>query len=968
VWLSPFENRHLIMLVDQCPMLATSFKNDNERKPDLKTIKKRFLAINRERLKRAQNTLKWRQRNFLELLPLFFHINHAMLPGYISKDTPAGIPLYVPGKKSLDAAKKLAKSFTYRRRALRSYDVHSIFIMGSVGTIAQSEKSDFDIWICYNPELSQNQLAELRAKCLGIERWAETIGLEVHFFPMDADKFSKGEVHELSSESSGSTQHHLLLEEFYRTSILVSGRFPIWWLVPPDEEQNYNELVHKLLHNRFISQNEVIDFGGLSHVPAEEFFGAALWQVYKGIDSPYKSVLKILLMETYASSYPNSELLSLQFKKMVYDGQTDLDTLDPYTILIKRIENYLNERNEPERLELVRRCFYFKINIPLSAHSPKEEYWQLQRLREITAQWGWGDEQIAELDKRDDWKIHRVLQERKILVDDLTHSYLFLSNFARNNVSLSRISQKDLNILGRKLYAAFERKAGKIELVNRGVSTNVVERKLTIQQSMTREGEESWSLLNEKPHLKTKEMILSSIKRGRSAAELLSWCHFNRLINPGTIVTLDVSNGILTVKEVKAIMNVLEQEFPGGKSPPTNTDDFEKPPAIMGACVFTNVGLDPLPSHTRRGTDIVSDKTDVLNYSGFSFNLALSFDLIIVTSWQEILTYRYSGLDGLLDCICQFLRWNVNSVAVGKKYKFSAYSFSSTHSISIARRIEELFNDLMLTFFRKGKPNALRYIVEVQQAFYVLYLEKDAFAYVKATTEKELYVRLSEPQSEFSVIKADKYALGKTILPAVFPKNKRGKIQVFYEKVGEYANIFVLDEQGALFHQRLPFHDDHALINQYMLFFDSVLSRQRLVADDGAFPVMDEDIAFCRVTKIIGQKCRFERKMINQDRLKRSYFHVQVIGNVVDQKTVFTAYCEDKEFSSFDYGNNLFHEVAAYVLSKRASGIKYPIYITDLDLAPALLRDRVASNVQIIDYLNYKKRIEEKLNNELKKL
>ena len=42
---------------------------------------------------------------------------------------------------------------------------------------------------------------------------------------------------------------------------------------------------------------------------------------------------------------------------------------------------------------------------------------------------------------------------------------------------------------------------------------------------------------------------------------------------------------------------------------------------MIGGCVFTNVGLDPLPNHSRRGTDIISDKTDILSYSGFSFNL-----------------------------------------------------------------------------------------------------------------------------------------------------------------------------------------------------------------------------------------------------------------------------------------------------------------------------------------------------------
>ena len=166
--------------------------------------------------------------------------------------------------------------------------------MGSMGTIAQSEHSDFDIWVCYDPELSGWQITELKAKCDGIEKWAEAIGLEVHFFTMNADEFRRGGVQELSSESSGTTQHHLLLEEFYRTSILIAGRYPIWWLVPPEQEENYPDFVHQLTYKRFVKESEVIDFGGLDRIPADEFFGAALWQVYKGISSPYKSVPKIL--------------------------------------------------------------------------------------------------------------------------------------------------------------------------------------------------------------------------------------------------------------------------------------------------------------------------------------------------------------------------------------------------------------------------------------------------------------------------------------------------------------------------------------------------------------------------------------------------------------------------------------------------------------------------------------------------
>lgn len=946
-------------------MLVTTIKTDGSGETDLKAIKNRFLEINQQRLARTQNSLKWKQRNFLNLLPLFFHVNHKQLPGYVSGETPSGISLYSPDKNSIEAAKSLANNFDYKESAVAKCDIHSLFIMGSVGTIAQSEKSDFDIWLCYNPSLDDNALTELRVKCDYIEVWAEGIGLEVHFFPMDAEKFRSGEVHQLSSESSGSTQHHLLLEEFYRTSILLAGRFPVWWLVPPDQEKNYDEFVHHLTHNRFVDENEVIDFGGLSKVPVEEFFGAGLWQVYKGIDSPYKSVLKILLMETYASSYPNCELLSQHFKQKVYDGLTDLNALDPYSILIRRLEDYLIKRKEKERLELVRRCFYFKVNVPLSADARGKDDWQRSCLRELTASWNWKADHIEELDKRDEWKIHRVLQERKVLVEDLTHSYMFLSKFARNNAGLSRISQKDLNALGRKLYAAFEKKPGKIELVNRGVSTNIVERKLTFQQSVAKSGVESWQLLNEVASVTTNSHELTAIKRGNSAAELLTWCHFNRLINPGTILSLETKVGSLQVEEVKNILGALEQQFPNGTIPDTSIDDLEKPPVAVGACLFVNVGMDPLRGNARRNNYFMTEDKDILNPVSSSANLALSFDLVVVTSWQEILTYRYSGIDGLMDCLCQLLRWHLNSGGA-KRSNFAAFNFSFAQGSMLVDRIEELFKDVLRAYFANGSlQKNVRYILEAQQSLFVINHEGDNFYYLKADTEREFFNKLSESQAGVNQFEVDRRAFEGTILPDVFSNNSAGKIQLFYEVVGQLASIYVLDEQGAAFHQKLPFHEDLSLINQYMAFFNTVLNRQSMAHKDDYYAGMLDNIEFYRVERTADGQCQFNRQKSDYDKNKQSYFHVQVVGSVIDQKTVFTMYTEDKEYSSLDHGINLFREVARYVLSRRPSGERYPIYITDLDLAPALLGERASSQFQIIEYLNYKKRIEEKLNYEL---
>jgi adenylate cyclase, class 1 len=940
-----------------------SSKDKTYEQIDVRSVRKRFLAINRERLRRTESALSWRNRDFLELLPVLFHINHAMLPGFVSKQTPAGISSWTPTKKGLEACKRLAKSFDYKKRALRTFDIHSVFLMGSVGTIAHSEKSDFDVWVCHRPGLNKKQLSQLAKKCEGIEEWGASVGLEVHFFLMDAEKFRSGKVVELSSESSGSTQHHLLLEEFYRTGLLVAGRYPVWWLVPPHEEKNYKKYVARLLKQRFVPENEVIDFGGLSEIPAEEFFGAALWQVYKGIDSPYKSVLKMLLMEAYAAEYPNSDLLSLRFKQAIYEGVKDLDMIDPYTILLEKLERYLIAKKSPDRLDVVRRCFYFKVELTLSRPTRAGHNWRWERMQQLAEAWHWSDGHIEMLDDRKSWNVHQVLKERRVLVDEITHSYMALSKFARSHSELARIEQKDLNILGRKLYAAFERKAGKIETINRGISSNIIESNITIIQSKGKGNEESWSLY---PGVVEGHETGGALKRARSIVEVLAWCHFNRLVGPRTIITLLLNDGILGLKETRAILDALGTLFPDGRLEKTEIENFNHPPLINKGCVFANVGIDPLPEHSRRGTDLVSDQADVMNYSGFSLNLALTFDLVVVTSWQEVITYKYFDVAGLLDCFSQYIHWNAAGAAV-EPPPLQAFSYSSSHSRAIAQRIEELYKDIVAIFSGGNGKAGARYILQVEKAYFLLESNAGAFTYTHQPTYETLLDALAAPQDSFRPIKVDRHALLNTPLPSILAKNRTGFIQMFFYCLGKEVDIFVLDENGSLFHQRVPYFEDEALVNHYRRFFEAVLNRQCFLFQDENASLMLDALEIHKVKKRRNNKYGFERKTADADRPLR-YFDVQVIGDMVDQNAAFTVYCNDQEFSTLDHGKDLFKEVVRYVLEQRGSGQRYPIYITDVDLSPTLLGAGRTDRVQAIDYLKYKKRIEEKMNRELVKL
>ena len=83
-------------------------------------------------------------------------------------------------------------------------------------------------------------------------------------------------------------------------------------------------------------------------------------------------------------------------------------------------------------------------------------------------------------------------------------------------------------------------------------------------------------------------------------------------------------------------------------------------------------------------------------------------------------------------------------------------------------------------------------------------------------------------------------------------------------------------------------------------------------------------------------------------------------------ESIFTLYCDGKEFSTLEHGRELFTSVVKHVLVLRQSGQRYPIYITDISLARSVVGEENVGKMQSIYFLNYKRRIEEQLNRAVK--
>lgn len=921
----------------------------------LAQLRARFMALNAGRMARAVEGLTPRQQSVLTLLPLFFHVNHPLLPGYASGSTPAGLSNFEPDAQALTEAQRLTRSFSYKpRHGNPPQPIHGLFLMGSLGTLAQADQSDMDVWVCHAADLGESELAELRKKCQLLEAWALTMGAEAHFFLIEPTRFVSGERDtQLSSDDCGTTQHYLLLDEFYRTAIWLAGRTPIWWLVPVYEETRYAEFTHALISKRFIRADETLDLGHLAHIPPGEFIGAGLWQLFKGIESPYKSVLKLLLTEVYASEHPNVHCLSLRFKRAVFANQMDLDELDPYIVVYRRIEEYLKARNEPERLELVRRALYLKVNRKLSA-GQRSTSWQRLLLERLAHEWNWDQRQLALLDSRSQWKVRQVASERRALVSELNYSYRFLTQFARTEQTVSLINKRDLNVLGRRLYAAFERKAGKVEFINPGIAPDLAEDTLTLVQSPNRKepGQHHWGLYN--GNLTALEWEhFAPIKRSRDLLEMLTWCHRNGVIDSSTRLALHPGVSDMTEFELFNLLGCLQQTI---ALPLASVDEDRllRSAVPEEVLLLINVGVDPLKHHRDLNILMTTERTDSLSYAGVRDNLVLTLDQVTLNSWNEVLVSRYDGPHALLDCLRDYL----NQLPPNHLPRLRVRCFCHNRAQFIAQRVEEIFDTVQNLLLSQSNH---RYLLQVQQHYHVMELTPGQATHVPLPTQEALIAYLSEELASYSPLHLDAMALEDHDLALLLPMGLADCVQVFYRVNEGFAELYVLDEFNALWQQRLPFHDEQSLLAPLQRFLQSIIYRREALAPlDAQQPLGEVQILYYQLLPSGNQRARgIEPRPAPQNPANKPFYDVQaIIGKAAPGQVGITLYCNQREFSELEFGDQLFAIVAQEIVGQRRETERYRCYITDLDLSGLLGDVQSPSNL----YLRYKAELELSLN------
>lgn len=793
-------------------------------------IIQRLDNLNQQRVDRALALMDSQSQQVFHLIPALLNYNHPVIPGYYDADVPFGVHGLALNSIQQQFIDDIQLAIGQPLKTAEKPAILGLYTMGSTSSIGQSTSSDLDIWVCISPDMDCDERELLTNKCLLITDWAQSQGVEANFFLMDEERFRSNHSEEMTGDNCGSSQHLLLLDEFYRSAVRIAGQRLLWQIVPPEMEECYDEYVSQLCSEGYIDCSEWVDFGKLNRIPAEEYFGSNLWQLYKSIDSPYKSVLKAILLEAYSWEYPHTQLLSIDTKRRFFAHEPDLYGMDAYYLMLEKVTRYLERIQDDTRLDLVRRCFYLKTHEKLSREPDVGSVaWRREALSDMIAKWDWDASVVAELDDRRNWKVEQVKVVHHALLDALMQSYRNLIQFARRNDITSAISPQDISILARKLYAAFEVLPGKVTLLNPQISPDLHEPDLSFIEVKDGGVNKSGWYLYKQPLIAHRILGQPYLEHHEYLSKLVSWAFFNGLITESTRLHAVVREAQLDIDKFYQMVSDLRNTFALRKRRPT-MQALASPCEISQLAMFINFENDPTSELSGRSLKVDVKNTDIFSFGPEHKNLVGSVDLVYRNSWHEVRTLHFKGETAMLDALKTIL---------GKMHQ-DALPPESVDVFCYAKNMRGVMRNMVYQLLAECIDLRLKPVEqEKRRRFkamrlgnqtYGLFFERRGVSVQKLENSIDFYRSISTNKLKGSPLlmldREQEYQMPE----AVDGFASEGLVQFFFEDNEDGFNIYVLDEsnQVEVYHQFSGSKDE--MISSVNSFYTSVKDDSRVAS------------------------------------------------------------------------------------------------------------------------------------------
>jgi adenylate cyclase class 1 len=618
-----------------------------------------FLRFNQFRLNRTYQSLPSRGRLVFNVIPRLLHVNQEGLPGYFREGIPCGIHNFNIDRGQQIAAETMFPNTILRRSENLSPIIHTMLIMGSIGSIAQTQKSDLDYTLLVNKSsLTSDALALLRRKLDLIQKWTWTeYTLETHFFINDYNEFRENCFGESDSESTGSAQAKLLKEEMFRTMIILAGKTPFWWIVPPQtDDKNYEKLLQLVNSSKtLLNREDFIDLGNVDDISKGEFFGGSIWTLIKSFKSPFKTLLKMGLLENYMFAETKSSLLCHEIKERVITNKSFAD-IDPYVSLFERVQKYFSETKSQENLEVLRAAFYLKVGTQVDSLEIDENTtdYKKRTLIKMIKQWDWNLETLDHYNQFDSWQM-----KQKVAFGNQVNKILMSSyrNISEKSKTLSKeeslITDQDTHLLGRKLFSFFRKAANKVENLVAIVDGNTAEVELTFYCDYPEPPERpTWYLVRGKS-LNFVEYIPTEniIKKSATLAFLIAFAGLNKIFQSQTRIWIKSAGHSIRDHDLRVLLNQITNFSSQIDITNISNKILIADEVINSIYLIVDFGI-PLPREVTIGNINRCKTSDELQqFLDYRLERIKHLSCIYLTSWGEFFCKTFSGMDCMNRCL-----------------------------------------------------------------------------------------------------------------------------------------------------------------------------------------------------------------------------------------------------------------------------------------------------------------------------
>ncbi len=879
----------------------------------------KFEYYNQVRLKKLYDSVEdERKLDLLESIPFLLISNQRELPGYVEYPRMlTGIHGYYPSNRALSFLKSRFPSANLTVPGVKEPFIQMFALMGSGGTIAFNKDSDFDFWVCADvDEYDETSVAMFKKKCHEIENWAaEKYNTEVHFFLNDIARVRRNIFDDDSEETlAGSSLGELLKEEFFRSSIVLCGKYPFWWVVPPDANDAVYEQWLAAAREAGLD-NSFIDLGNLYTVIREDFLGAALFQILKSLGNPFKSIIKLGLLERYLSSAAANPFISNIIKRNVHEERLEVDHIDSYVIMFNQVfSHYASVVKDDTAIDLLQTCFYLKVNprassflnAPAAARPEK-----VQKMLSYAQLWKWHESDISRIDNFENWDIDSVNKLWNNTKKYILRGYKNILTRIQDSKNSHHITEEELRSISRKIYSHFSVSDNKID--NSLTFKNYPpEKLLTVEFIRDREGNEFWVL--------SKRVITDNypmkiiIHKEKNLLNLIVWVGLNKLFQKD-YTRMEIAKGLYTVDPSFLRELILEVSlYFSYKRLELHNSYFLRDPFPVVSLLLIN----PFSKYAKKIEDIY---------------------FLYHNSWGETKYERFSGEAGLPQIIT-----SIFSGSLRARLDFpSALRLIASQPYGSSRefdRLHQFLGDAYDFLIEQRSTGRRRYVTMLGNTYYVFTLMKsggeESIVCGAYDSEIKMLYSLSYNTGIDVAIRVDPTILELAVLRKILENRKEGMVQIYFQFEHKYCYFYVCDERGAIVFIRKTKEAHVDYLARLYLFLQNTV--KQVVSKNPGSPLagVTNPIAVYRLERNIHYNCtlaEFNPELDGgiQFQLKKILPFTLSIHLVGSGEIGYRLTLPDGGFSDIYSGKNI-GEISREIRVLMQSVPGYSFYSTDINL------------------------------------